>query len=172
MKLDEDDYLNLYLLHYTSTSEKGLQRYWLFELSTLQATRFLDSDLPIAIKNIQLHDPDHNFIPPSALPSLPNIGKLNEFLFQNPSHELIDLDIEINQQFGLSSHDDGEVSFYFHPKNEEAGLQGLKAIMEGNGLPFSLVKTMQENEDWYIKLNEQKEVVGVYDRFDGCFGED
>lgn len=162
-QLNENNYLTIQLLSYDKPTELT-ERYYFFEMSTLQATTLLTQDKKIATMKVVAYNEENNYLVENTIESFKTIGIFNDFFLNNPDYYIHSCEIELEEGMNLNSHDDGEVSIQFLGDNTDQTI--IDNIFEKYNLDKKLINTLKNKLGHYIAIDKQSNVMGDYKNFD------
>lgn len=161
-QLEADNYLTIQLLSYDRPTVLT-ERFYFLEMSTLQATTLLPRDKKIVSIKIVVHTDDNQYLNDPTIERFKTIGDFNAFFLNNPDYDIHDCDIELENGFSLSSHDDGEVSVQFPINNSNQTI--IDDIFEKYKLDKKLIDTLKIKQGHYISIDKQNNITGDFKNF-------
>ncbi len=162
-QLDENNYLTIQLLSYDRPIGQT-ERYYFFEMSTLQVTTLLTQNKKIVSTKVVTYNELNNYLDESASENFKTIGDFNNFFINNPDYYIQNCDIELDDGINLGSHDDGEVSIEFLRGNSDQTI--IDNIFEKYNLDKKLISILKNNPGHYIEIDKQSNIMGKYINFD------
>lgn len=160
-----DDVCDLNFVKYHQTPE-GQDYYYLLELSALQVLREIPLDTPLKVIEIF----SQRQLITQKITTILATKTVKEFLgivfplVEGGCLPCHDLNILIDSQIHLSSHDDGEVhlaSIHFKELQEL-----IKKILVRQGFSTDILNGMRVNANQYLKLERPNKILAKYDTFD------
>lgn len=140
---------------------------YLGEYSTVQGLLLFDNNEQIAVRSASGSDSTNNdWITEKNFKTLNNTYELIQFLNDNPTINLIDIEIDIEGFGSLSTHDDGECHFQSSNKNKIIALVE-KTITKRDFLPLQI--SLLEHPNKYVVYNTSGNTL-LYSTFDDYLG--
>jgi len=162
---DDGKYLTINLFCFTRLSE-ARESYFFSEMSTLQATTLLPQARKIIAVKIVAYTPDNKYLEPPTL-NFKTIGEFNAFFTSNPTYYIANLEMELENDLVLYSHDDGEVTIELVNNFDQSFIDW---IFEKYKLRKELINTLKSKPGHYLSIDQNSNITGIFETFDDYLG--
>jgi hypothetical protein len=160
-----DEACEFSIIRYNHTPD-GQDYFYLLELSALQVLREIPFDTPLKVTKIfsqrqRIAQKTDSIL---ATQTVKNFLDITIPLVDNGCLPCDDLNILIDRQIDLLSHNDGEVHLY---SNEISKLRDLmKRILGRQSFSIAILDEILANSNQYLKLERPNKILAKYDTFD------
>jgi hypothetical protein len=161
--LDDDNYLRIKLISYDKPTELK-DRFYFLEMSTLQATTLIPNTRKIISSKIVAYTDNNEFLDDIIIKSFKTIGDFNKFFELNPEYYIHNCNIQLENEVGISSHDDGEVSIQF--PSDQPDQIAIDNICEKYKLDKKLIAIIKSKPGHYIAIDQNCNITGDFVDFD------
>jgi hypothetical protein len=144
--------------------KQGIESYYFACVETLPVLNTINRNRHILFIQCSSSTLDGKYLDEKTAKNWQTIGDLQAFFKENPHYYIDDFELELDNNFKITSHDDGEITFEF-PQNSK-DQDSVNDFLKQKCITQEIIDYAKARKGRYIQLDDTVKITACYFTFD------